>query len=298
MARATVLSHITEHFRGRLILAFVLFATVFGGLFAFAVESSIRETEDYLLESYLRGVTTQALNQPEPKLPQGFAIHSYLLTDKPNWLPEKIPDYYEDTAQDKHIYVTHWPHSADEQILAVELDAMTMSNLEDQEWPIHLIMLGVVGMLILLALLVGIGIAYFMARPLVKLTHSVSKIDTTSPKLTDNKVTLYGQQRNDEIGDLSRTFSALLERMQWALQQEHSFSHHVSHEFRSPLALSSNALALLKTTDYADNPTVKTNLQRIETAQQRLHERIQLFLSLGSQSAETQSAKALDLVAI
>lgn len=299
MGKATVLSLIPEHFRVRLIMAFVLFSGVFGALFVFSIEQSIKTTEDYLLRNYLLGITEQALAQAEPELPSGYAIRSSLLKDKPKWLPDTLPgfiEHHEEESLDRHLYVTNWDHSSVPQILVVELDGTIISDLERQEWPIRWVMLGAAVVLVLVALLVGVGIAYWMARPLLKLAESVSQIDIKATDQPSHSFNLYGLQRRDEIGELSRTLTALLQRMHWVSHQERSFSHHVSHEFRSPLTLIGNALALIKTTNCRDNPVVEKNLQRIESAQLRLRERIELFLSLGSQYADDTSRQNIDLV--
>ncbi len=47
---------------------------------------------------------------------------------------------------------------------------------------------------------------------------------------------LYGAERHDEIGELSRSFSVLLEKLNSRVKFMESFSADVSHEFKNPLA--------------------------------------------------------------
>ena len=124
----------------------------------------------------------------------------------------------------------------------------------------------------LLGLLVSIVLGKKIAEPLKLLTQEVSQDEPPLP--------LSGHHRTDEIGTLSRSFSASIERAKQFLYREKQFSRHVSHELRTPLTIMTNSVSLLKLDD-ANAEAKMTALSRIDRAANNMVQLIETFLLLG-----------------
>ena len=111
-----------------------------------------------------------------------------------------------------------------------------------------------------------------IAEPLKLLTQEVSQDEPPLP--------LSGHHRTDEIGTLSRSFSASIERAKQFLYREKQFSRHVSHELRTPLTIMTNSVSLLKLDD-ANAEAKMTALSRIDRAANNMVQLIETFLLLG-----------------
>ena len=93
------------------------------------------------------------------------------------------------------------------------------------------------GRIMLLSVIVVILVAIFLAlrisRPLRKLAKQTS--ECADKKGTIRFTEFTGQKRIDEIGDLSRAFSSLIERLNKRIKFSQAFSTDISHEFKNPL---------------------------------------------------------------
>lgn len=93
------------------------------------------------------------------------------------------------------------------------------------------------GRIMLLSVIVVILVAIFLAlrisRPLRKLAKQTS--ECADKKGTIRFTEFTGQKRIDEIGDLSRAFSSLIERLNKRIKFSQAFSSDISHEFKNPL---------------------------------------------------------------
>lgn len=91
---------------------------------------------------------------------------------------------------------------------------------------------------------VGAMLARQLAQPLVTLTREVEGHG-------EGPVEFSGAQRGDEVGALSRGFTALVTRLSGFLQREREFTRFASHELRMPVAVFKNSLAVLRASDEA-----------------------------------------------
>src|SRR5690606_36699906 len=85
-----------------------------------------------------------------------------------------------------------------------------------------------------------------------------SEIDFTMP----------GRRARDELGDLSRSFANLLERLREHTQYLKTLAGKLSHELRTPLAVVSTSLENLE--QEVDSPGVKPYLERLRDGVGRL----------------------------
>ena len=87
---------------------------------------------------------------------------------------------------------------------------------------------------LIFVLLVSIFFAFRITLPLKHLAAESEKSADSRGRLLSSSFT--GKKRHDEIGVLSRSFSALLEKLSARIRFIESFSSDVSHEFKNPLA--------------------------------------------------------------
>lgn len=103
-------------------------------------------------------------------------------------------------------------------------------------------------------------------RPILSLAREVESQAVNTPSLA-----LTTSSRNDEIGFLSRTLERNLRELQNARHREAEFTRDVSHEFRTNLAVASNALALsgnkgLNAAETQELRTILANMNRTVTS--------------------------------
>jgi two-component system, OmpR family, sensor histidine kinase CpxA len=140
--------------------------------------------------------------------------------------------------------------------------------------------------LILIAGLVCYALARYLTSPIKNLSLATKQLAEG-----DLKVRI-ATKRRDEIGQLSRDFDEMAERIESLLTSQERLTRDISHELRSPLARMNVALELARNT-----PENLSFLNRIETESQRLNEMISniLILSKLESKSETIEKKELNL---
>lgn len=97
----------------------------------------------------------------------------------------------------------------------------------------------------LLIIAVTIFFYFRISKPLKKLSFEAQNCTDRQGHLINEKLT--GAKRHDEIGELSRSFSALLRKLADRIRFSESFSADLSHEFKNPLAAIRIATELIET---------------------------------------------------
>ena len=118
------------------------------------------------------------------------------------------------------------------------------------------------GRIMLLSVIVVILVAIFLA---LRISHPLRKLAKQTSECADKKGTIRfteftGQKRIDEIGDLSRAFSSLIERLNKRIKFSQAFSSDISHEFKNPLTAIRTLGELLENNEL-------TNEERTELSQ-------------------------------
>ena len=124
----------------------------------------------------------------------------------------------------------------------------------------------------MLTLLSSWYLAKLLSLPIRKLTFGVME----KPHLPD--ITLYGNERSDEIGTLSRAFDDAFSELDKALKREQNFTRDVSHELRTPITLIKNTLSLYKT-----KPMGKDQTDILQQASTELEQTVEVLLALARQ---------------
>lgn len=96
-------------------------------------------------------------------------------------------------------------------------------------------------LIILLSSLSGFFLAGRALKPVSDMTHMAQGISAL-----DLSQRLQGDLANDEIGQLARTFNAMLERLEQSFQREQQLTADIAHDLRTPLALLKTQLSLAR----------------------------------------------------
>ncbi len=91
--------------------------------------------------------------------------------------------------------------------------------------------------------LIAIFFAFRITLPLKRLSKEATDCADRKGRIFFTKFT--GQNRIDEIGELSRSFSNLVQRLNKRIQFSQAFSADISHEFKNPLAAIRSSAELL-----------------------------------------------------
>ena len=103
----------------------------------------------------------------------------------------------------------------------------------------------------LLSIVIAIPLIFILLRRLV---NPLSKLSKQTKSIIDKKgrilqTELYASKRKDEIGDLSRSFSSLISRVNDRIHYVETFSSDVAHEFKNPLAAIRTSVELMNSVD-------------------------------------------------
>ncbi|MBX7171220.1 MAG: HAMP domain-containing protein [Pyrinomonadaceae bacterium] len=132
--------------------------------------------------------------------------------------------------------------------------------------------------LLLTAALVCYALARYLIKPLLQLRQATKQF------ADGNLQTRSGIKRRDEIGQLSRDFDDMAERIENLIISQKTLTRDVSHELRSPLARMNVALELAK---QKSQPELENLLNRIENESFRLNEMISNILTLSKLESGT-----------
>lgn len=110
------------------------------------------------------------------------------------------------------------------------------------------------------SLIAVVLIAVFLA---FRITFPLKTLSKQTSECADKKghilfTSFAGRNRSDEIGDLSRSFTVLIERLNKRIKFSQAFSSDISHEFKNPLAAIRSSAEVLS--DVELEPDDRTNL--------------------------------------
>lgn len=91
----------------------------------------------------------------------------------------------------------------------------------------------------------------------LRISIPLKKLSRQTVQCADKKgrvlfTSFVGKNRNDEIGELSRSFSALIEKLNKKINFSQAFSSDISHEFKNPLT------AIRSSAELLENPEIST----------------------------------------
>ena len=142
-------------------------------------------------------------------------------------------------------------------------------------------MIFVVFATIFTSVLVVLSVLYMakkLTSPVIELQEMVKNIDIESDQLPL-------LERDDEIGDLSKQFSALINKMRHFTRREREFTRFASHELRTPVTIIRGNFDLIEKT-LPNSDLNQRTLRRMDTAIKRMSNFIEVFLWLGRESQQ------------
>lgn len=138
----------------------------------------------------------------------------------------------------------------------------------------------VYGIMALMAAVAGCFMAYRMARKTIQpLTALADHISALNPQ--EKTQPFSANYPNNEIGVLARQLEQSLQRIDAFIEREQQFSRDVSHDLRTPLAVASGAVEILRQAKGAGHTVDQTVLlDRIESAHSHMSLTISALLSM------------------
>ncbi|HET7313963.1 HAMP domain-containing sensor histidine kinase [Salinisphaera sp.] len=169
-----------------------------------------------------------------------------------------------------------------------------MVNVEDvEEFEDRLATLGwaTLAVVIVLALLIGIGFSYLILRPVRLLAERLSSYrpGRSNPPIAAD----YGDR---DMRDIAESFDALIGRFDAAIAREKAFTEDASHELRTPLAVALNASELLD--DMPDlDARARDRVLRVRHACERMQRLVTALLYL-ARDAERENEVLSDAAVV
>ena len=148
------------------------------------------------------------------------------------------------------------------------------------------------------ALLAGVAGTYLLLRQLLR---TVGRITSTADDLGRSSIDqrLGEQGRDDEVGDLARTFDEMLDRIQAMVQGQSRLLADVSHQLRTPLTAARGHLEVLGRTGTTDPEAVRETLHLVVDEISHMSTMVDRLLMLGhAMDPEFLDTQPVDLRAL
>ena len=268
----------------RIIIAFCIFGTVLGAIFAVTVYISLDFIDDRLIDSRLNEEVENFIahykrynNYPRPGSP---FITSYVGTESmPLYVLDMIKGFSEGLhevnygEEEYHIAIQRLPDQQALVYLFYEVSALEFT--ERRKVSIRLVL--IVGVILIFAM--GLWIGWLTSRrviaPVVHLSHIVDKSGPDNLP-TDLSKSFY----NDEVGVLAKGLEQAMKRVETFVEREQQFSRYASHELRTPVTIIKGAVVLLKRKLSGEEDPAWRPLMRIERSVTNMENIIETLLWL------------------
>ena len=135
---------------------------------------------------------------------------------------------------------------------------------------------------VIVAILVILILMFSIVRPILKLATNTSKVLDLNGRVRITN--LYGDKRQDEIGDLSRSFEKLITRLNSRIEENEEMTADLSHEIKNPLT------AIRMITETVNNEELSFN-EKNELCSKLLNEtkRIELIINNIRQASKIEN---------
>ena len=222
-------------------------------------------------------VTADILQGKPPRLDQVTRL--YIEGDPTRQIPELFKNYPQGyteftDGEDLHTYT---------KIIDGKRYVLTRHQGNFEIWERHLFRIGVVGFLLLIAICSFVG--WYLGRKLLSPLGQLTKEAVRAEGLIQNgkiytEEIFKGYWPDNEIGELERSFKALVSKLKVLAMKERAFSTEVSHEVRTPLTVIDTSLELLNE-QVQSNDHQKTLIRRAQNASSRIKGMAEVFLNIG-----------------
>jgi len=268
----------------RIIIAFCIFGTVLGAIFAVTVYISLDFIDDRLVDSRLNEEVENFIahykrynNYPRPGSP---FITSYVGTESmPLYVLDMIKGFSEGLhevnygTEEYHIAIQRLPDQPALLYLFYEVSALEFT--ERRKVSIRLVLIA--GVILIFAM--GLWIGWLTSRRVIAPVVHLSRIvDRSGPDNlpTDLSKAFY----NDEVGVLAKGLEQAMKRVEAFVEREQQFSRYASHELRTPVTIIKGAVVLLKKKLSGEEDPAWRPLMRIERSVTNMENIIETLLWL------------------
>lgn len=211
----------------------------------------------------------------DPKMDALSAI--YIQDDPIRPIPKQfknIPDGYSEYTDDEELHVYAKTINGKRYILTrLQED---FENWERQQFIKGLVLLG---MVMLVAFILGFYVIQYSFKPLDRLMAETRELDRRLKAGILGEMVFSGAQEKNEIGELTESFQVLTKRLEKLWEGERRFASEASHELRTPMTVIGMFIELLEN---APNLTdrQKDILQRAKRTSARMNELLEVFLNI------------------
>ena len=271
--------------RSRIIIAFCLFGTVLGVVYAISVYISLDYIDDHLIDNRLNEEVKHfiAYHQRYSDYPRQTSPHitAYIGTELMPLYVLKIIDgiaegfhevYFDE--REYHIAIQRLP--AQQNLLYLLCDVSSLEFTEKRKLGISLDLAA--GVILMVAL--GSWIGWLTSRKVMEpVVHLAQQVHGFGPEklptdLSKNFI-------NDEVGVLAKVLEKAMRRVEAFVEREQQFNRYASHELRTPVTVIKGSLELLKKKfSSCNDKSVNRPLERIERSAENMEKIIETLLWL------------------
>ena len=286
----------------RIIIAFCIFGTILGTIFAVTVYISLDRIDDHLIDSRLNEEVENFIahykrynNYPRPGSP---FITSYVGTesmplyvlDMIKGLSEGLHEVHND-GEEYHIAIQQLPEQPTLLYLFYEVSALEFT--ERRKISIRLVLIAGVVLIVAMGLWIGWLTSRRVIAPVVHLSHIVDKSGPDNLP-TDLSKSFY----NDEVGVLATGLEQAMKRVETFVEREQQFSRYASHELRTPVTIIKGAVVLLKRKLSGEEDPAWRPLMRIERSVTNMENIIETLLWLSREDMPIDQKQSFPLTPV
>ncbi len=279
--------------RFRVAFAFASFGALLSLLFSLAIYITEHQMGRELMDETLRAELEDSINRYERNTyfipPNTVSIKGYVLSRR--YLVDNIP------LAIRSLYPGKYDVSMDGidyRALVADRNGARYFLLFDADKQnqrearfVH-ILSAFVGFMTLISAAIGFWLALRVISPLTRLSVQVAQADPHDTTLALGKLA-----REDEIGELARTFDQYLRRIREFIERENYFTADVSHELRTPLAVIQGAAEILEQDDLL-NEKQKARVARIKRGALDMVDLTEALLLIARERQMSSSIQACD----
>lgn len=286
----------------RIIIAFCIFGTILGTIFAVTVYISLDRIDDHLIDSRLNEEVEKFIahykrynNIPRPGSP---FITSYVGTESmPLYVLDMIKGFSEglhevnNDGEEYHIAIQQLPEQSAFLYLFYEVSALEFT--ERRRISIRLVLIAGVVLVVAMGLWIGWLTSRRVIAPVVHLSHIVDKSGPDNLP-TDLSKSFY----NDEVGVLAKGLEQAMKRVETFVEREQQFSRYASHELRTPVTIIKGAVVLLKRKLSGEEDPAWRPLMRIERSVINMENIIETLLWLSREDMPIDQKQSFPLTPV
>ena len=286
----------------RIIIAFCIFGTILGTIFAVTVYISLDRIDDHLIDSRLNEEVENFIahykrynNFPRPGSP---FITSYVGTESmPLYVLDMIKGFSEglhevnNDGEEYHIAIQQLPEQSALLYLFYEVSALEFT--ERRKISIRLVLIAGVVLVVAMGLWIGWLTSRRVIAPVVHLSHIVDKSGPDNLP-TDLSKSFY----NDEVGVLAKGLEKAMKRVETFVEREQQFSRYASHELRTPVTIIKGAVVLLKRKLSGEEDPAWRPLMRIERSVINMENIIETLLWLSREDMPIDQKQSFPLTPV